>query len=347
MMALIMTQKNGSGLRKAGLFGKKPALIPLACALLALSLPIQAEIPGFFKSDDASSRDLFIQAARKYLGTPYARGGTTAAGMDCSGLIYRAALDAFNAEVPRTASSLAARCERITDLAREPGDLVFFNTTGRISHVGIWLGGGTFIHAASDGPRTGVIISDISEDYWKRSYRYAGRILRAEGVKMPDTPEERAPAANPFPFGGEIGFRLNLTGGALWDFMPNEVPVRGAMANAEISWVKGFSAYPGLGIGVSWDDRSSSFSVPLTASLTTESGFRFFLGTQIHLTADSDLDRSPKFPGIIGLSWNSKPVTVAGQKVRFYQSAEYSWFDDETFNAGLRFDTGLTLSFDI
>lgn len=347
MMALIMTPKKDQKLLSGGVFSKKMALFPLALVLVALARPIQAEMPGLFKSDDGSSRDRFIQAARKYLGVPYVSGGTTAEGMDCSGLVYRSALDAFNADVPRTVLALSARCERITDLAREPGDLVFFNTTGRISHVGIWLGGGTFIHAASDGPRTGVIVSDISEDYWKRNYRYSGRILRAEGIKIPDSPDERVPSINPFPFGGEIGLRLNLTGGALWDFMPNENPIRGGMANAEISWVKGLSAYPGVGIGLSWDERSQSFSVPITASLTTEQGFRFFLGTQLHLTADSRLDKSPKFPGLIGLSWNSKPVTLAGQKVRFYQSAEYSWFDDETFNSGLRFDTGLTFSFDI
>ncbi len=341
-----MTQKRHDRLHTTGIFREKSAFRALTLALIALALPAQADIAGFFKSDKDSTRDKFTQAARRYIGVPYARGGTNADGMDCSGLVYRSAIDAFNAELPRTVQSLSARCERIADIAREPGDLVFFNTTGRISHVGIWLGGGTFIHAASDGPRTGVIVSSISEDYWKRNYRYAGRILRAESVSLPDTPETTAPSANPFPFGGTIGVRLNLTGGILWDFMPNEIPARGVHANAEASWVKGLEAYPGIGVGVTWDERSSSFSVPLTASLTTESGFRFFIGTQFHLACASELDATPRFPGIIGLSWNSAPVTVAGQKIRFYQSAEYSNFADETFDAGLRFTTGLTFSYD-
>ena len=344
-----MTQDLKWRLQTRNFFSEKIRFFAVFALMILSFSSLMAEMPNFFNlgSGGTSNRGLFIQSARKYLGVPYVRGGTTPEGMDCSGLIFRATLDAFGEEVPRTVSALSARCDRITDHAREPGDLLFFNTTGRISHVGIYLGGGTFIHAASDGPRTGVIVSDLSEDYWRRNYRYAGRILLAEDVKVPEQGKDRAPAVNPFPFGGEIGFRLNYTGGILWDLGQGEGPLRGASANAEAVWMKGLSVWPGLGTGLCWDTRSDSVSIPLTASLSTAQGFRFFIGTQLHLTAADDLNRKPQFPGLIGLSWNSKPVTVAGQKMRFYQSAEYSWFNDETFHSGLRFNTGLTFSFDI
>lgn len=294
-----------------------------------------------------SNRMLFIQAARSYLGTPYMSGGTTKTGMDCSGLVFRAALDGVKLPLPRTVASLSTRATKISESALEPGDLLFFNTTGRISHVAIFLGGSTFIHAASDGARTGVIISSLSEHYWKNTYTHAGRIMLQEGLKIPDGESTPAPEVNPFPSTGEIGLRINYTGGVLWDFMPGEFPIRGASLNAEISWVKNISVYPGLGAGIVWDTRTESLSLPITVSLCSIQGFRFFIGTQLHAIATPSLSTAPLFPGIIGLSWNSRPVDVAGQKVRFYQSVEYSRFSDETITPGLRFNTGLTVSCDI
>ena len=57
-----------------------------------------------------------------------------------------------------------------------PGDLVFFNTSGRdISHVGVYLLNNKFVHAATSG---GVMISDLNEKYWQPRFRGAGRVTK-------------------------------------------------------------------------------------------------------------------------------------------------------------------------
>lgn len=125
----------------------------------------------------------FINAAYKYLKTPYKYAGTTSNGMDCSGLVYKTALEALNISLPRSSSGIAKFAKRIKDSEIQQGDLLFFVTTSnknKISHVAIYIGSGEFIHSASHGPKTGVIISSLNEKYWKSCYRFAGRIIQEE-----------------------------------------------------------------------------------------------------------------------------------------------------------------------
>ncbi len=133
-----------------------------------------------------SPRLSFINAAYKYLKTPYKYANADVNGMDCSGLVYRSSLDSVKIALPRSASGLASFAKRIRNEEVMPGDLLFFNTAGttveKITHVAIYIGGGEFIHSASEGPATGVIISSLEEKYWKACYRFAGRILPEEDI---------------------------------------------------------------------------------------------------------------------------------------------------------------------
>jgi hypothetical protein len=96
-----------------------------------------------------------VQAAQKYLGVPYAWGGTDArTGFDCSGLVQQVYAD-LGVSLPRTSSQQATTGRAVASLDEaQPGDLVFFdNSSSRagIDHVGIYVGGGKMIAAPQEG----------------------------------------------------------------------------------------------------------------------------------------------------------------------------------------------------
>gem|GEM_PF-332067 len=154
----------------------------LLLAQLLLPLPGHANIPlqgtALQGGVAGTARLSLISTAEDYLGTPYRMGGLDRRGLDCSGLVYLSFSDALGISVPRTTETLYAWAATIPRSELQPGDLVFFVTVGsRVSHVGIYAGGGRFIHSASEGPRTGVLYSRLDEAYWSRTYLGAGRAL--------------------------------------------------------------------------------------------------------------------------------------------------------------------------
>ncbi|MHB9025977.1 MAG: C40 family peptidase [Armatimonadota bacterium] len=112
-----------------------------------------------------NSRAGIVAAARAYLGTRYSRGGLSSRGIDCSGLVVRA-MAAMNKRVPHQSAQLYRMGVKVKYADLQPGDLVFFNTTGRgVSHVGIWIGDNKFIHASSS---RGVTIDRLAGYYSRR-----------------------------------------------------------------------------------------------------------------------------------------------------------------------------------
>jgi peptidoglycan endopeptidase LytE len=120
---------------------------------------------GVYKVNNTS----LINYAKTLIGTPYKWGGTTTAGFDCSGFIYYVFQRSQGITLPRTTTLQYANIG-LSVSSLSPGDLVFFDTTsGRtgISHNGIYIGNGQFIHASTS---KGVMISDLSNSYWKQRY---------------------------------------------------------------------------------------------------------------------------------------------------------------------------------
>ncbi|MDO5610115.1 MAG: C40 family peptidase [Pseudomonadota bacterium] len=118
-----------------------------------------------------------LMRAISLVGTPYLWGGNTPeSGFDCSGLVNYVFSDMLNLRLPRTSRELAALSAPAVDTgALATGDLVFFANAGTVTHVGIYVGDGRFIHA----PRTGgtVRMEQLDGRYWQARYAGARRVL--------------------------------------------------------------------------------------------------------------------------------------------------------------------------
>lgn len=115
-----------------------------------------------------------INYALSLQGTPYRYGKSSPdEGFDCSGFVQHV-YKRYGKRLPRTANDMALALPAISKYDLTTGDLVFFNTTGRTySHVGIFINDDKFVHASSR--RSGVLVSDLSTDYWQRHFSGARR----------------------------------------------------------------------------------------------------------------------------------------------------------------------------
>ena len=106
------------------------------------------------------------------LGTPYRYGGSSPAGFDCSGLVQYSYGRAGMA-LPRTTRALWNSAAPIETQRMLPGDLLFFRVSGKMSHVGLYLGNGRFVHAPSSGKH--VSVESLHSEYYSRAFMRAGR----------------------------------------------------------------------------------------------------------------------------------------------------------------------------
>jgi hypothetical protein len=113
-----------------------------------------------------------FRAIDEWYGTRYRLGGTTKDGIDCSALMQTLFSTLYKISLPRTAREQYDASRRISRAELKEGDLIFFNTIGGVSHVGMYLQNNKFVHASSGG----VTISDLYEDYWMKKFIGAGRV---------------------------------------------------------------------------------------------------------------------------------------------------------------------------
>lgn len=116
--------------------------------------------------------------AKQYLGSRYVYGGSSPSGFDCSGFV-RYIYSQFGFSLNRTASAQMDHGTSVSMSELIPGDLVFFKKAGsgasRASHVGIYIGGGQFIHASTSS--TGVIISNMNSAYYTTGFVGGRRLV--------------------------------------------------------------------------------------------------------------------------------------------------------------------------
>ncbi len=139
--------------------------------------PVQTTVASIVTTPlaDAPQGDWLVNA-RSLLGVPYAYGGKSRSGTDCSGFVLQV-FAPLGLNLPRVSADQAQIGVPVERGELQSGDLVFFDTEGRgkVTHVGIVVEGNTFINANSFAGRVG--LDDLNSRYWATRYLGARRVL--------------------------------------------------------------------------------------------------------------------------------------------------------------------------
>jgi hypothetical protein len=123
---------------------------------------------------DGVEEKSLIKASAGWLGVPYRYGGQNRKGIDCSALVGNVYKEAYGITLPRSTSEIAKQTKRIKKSELACSDLLFFTIKDKkVSHVGIYLANGKFVHASTS---KGVSIADINDAYWSKYFSAAGRV---------------------------------------------------------------------------------------------------------------------------------------------------------------------------
>jgi cell wall-associated NlpC family hydrolase len=144
--------------------------------------PVRAPVVFAPTQSFSPAADDVLFRALGLVGTPYRWGGNTPdSGFDCSGLIGYVYRDAAGITLPRsTREMIGMRAPDVGKEALQTGDLIFFATNGgsQVSHAGIYVGEGRFVHAPATGGT--VKLDSLSKAYWQKAYLSAKRVLQPE-----------------------------------------------------------------------------------------------------------------------------------------------------------------------
>jgi cell wall-associated NlpC family hydrolase len=145
-------------------------------SLASMGAPATGSSPGRVEAGPSAAMRI-VSVAQSQLGARYVWGGTTpAGGFDCSGFVYWAFSQVGHA-LPRVMTDQFASGRRVRVEELQPGDVLFYQNTytAGLSHNGIYVGDGKFIHAADES--TGVVLTPVRSAYWEQHFAGAIRVL--------------------------------------------------------------------------------------------------------------------------------------------------------------------------
>lgn len=177
--------KSSANLKKKGVTGNKNSNLVASNTLAdktkidkvnleSLSSSLSRFVPKL--ETNTADRDEVMYKVIEYLNTPYLWGGTSKRGIDCSAFVQSVMYQALGVSIPRTSLEQSGVGVDVSTEELKFGDLLFFDTMnkGRVSHVGIYLQDGYFVHS---GSKTGVIVADLNSDFYSRTFLKAKRVI--------------------------------------------------------------------------------------------------------------------------------------------------------------------------
>lgn len=155
-----------------------PRLLNDKAPVVEKTTAVQLKYAILMNTEVETLKDMhLLEYVDEWYGTRYRMGGNDKNGIDCSAFTKAIYLSAFGVTLPRTAREQYRAARIVSSTELKEGDLVFFNTRGGVSHVGIYLGYNKFIHASTS---QGVTVSDMFDPYYLKRFLGSGRIERPE-----------------------------------------------------------------------------------------------------------------------------------------------------------------------
>ncbi len=357
-----------------------------AIAILFIGAFAFAEEVSVSRSESAVMRSKLVEYSKKYIGSPYASGGVGPNSFDCSGFVFAVSRESIKVQLPRTTRAIYSFSTPIKDSEREAGDLVFFKTTssGNISHVGIYIGNNQFIHCASDGPNTGVIVSSLKESYWKAHYYCSTRFLPASKSELladnstgsaaeSSSQKKNESSDSASKSSGTSGssssktasndalgvrilrhFTVDASVMTNWNFYSTNgigLQFRGGSSMVNLSYNSKY-VQPGIGSILCYDTQTRNLRLPFVLSVSFLNYFRVYGGPVLYVKHPRDIDddsllKQSIFPGIFGISVSSPSAIIKKARVCVVTDLNYTVFkkwDGSALSAKKSTSTGLLLS---
>lgn len=305
-------------------------------------------------------RQTLIADAQKYLGAPYVSGAVGPDTFDCSGFVCFIVRKSIQIQLPRMAHNMYKLLTKIDDSEIEIGDLLFFApaSDARINHVAIYIGNNQIIHAASDGPKTGVIISSLDENYWNKHYAGACRFLPAvrgdAGIETAVSDKKKITKdSGDFVNAGAPILETNVSFTADWSLAAANglhANFRGISAIADVMLSK-WKIKPGIGAGYRWNYGIGAHQIPLYAILSMTQyarlygGVIFTFGKPYFPGSDRPLSENPA--GVIGAGFCTPPIKAGKAALRIVQDISYAFYktaDGKNLSANDMLVAGFALS---